>query len=154
MKKILAVILLALAGFGSAFAFIDSYTINREKLPEAAQEMLSEYFPKAKVSNIKVDRHLLKKTDYDVKLTNGVKVEFSNSGKWTSVDCNKKAVPDDLVPLAVRKYVTKNYSGNKIVSITKKTASYLIGMSDGVKLKFNLLGQFKGIVTDEPSAED
>ena len=42
--------------------------------------MLGEHFPKAKVSMIKVDRHLLKKTDYDVRLTNGTKIEFTNKG--------------------------------------------------------------------------
>ena len=71
----------------SAYAFIDSYKIERKNLPEEAQQMLKDYFPKAKVSLIKVDRHLLKKTDYDVRLTNGTKIEFSNKGKWTSVDC-------------------------------------------------------------------
>ena len=74
---------------GVAHAFIDKYTINRENLPEEALEMLDEYFPKAKVSMIKVDRHLLKKTDYDVKLVNGTKIEFSNAGKWQSVDCKE-----------------------------------------------------------------
>ena len=53
--------------------------------------MLDEYFPKAKVNMIKVDRHLLKKTDYDVKLTNGTKIEFSNKGR-TNVDCKSKRV--------------------------------------------------------------
>ena len=59
----------------------DKYSINRKDLPDAAKEMLDEHFPKAKVSMIKVDRHLLKKTDYDVKLTNGTKIEFSNKGR-------------------------------------------------------------------------
>lgn len=81
----------------SAYAFIDSYTLNREKLPEEAREMLDTYFPKAKISNIKIDRHLLKKTDYDVKLVNGTKIEFSNSGKWKSVDCKKREVPEGLI---------------------------------------------------------
>ena len=38
----------------------DKYSIDRKDLPEAAREMLDEHFPKAKVSMIKVDRHLLK----------------------------------------------------------------------------------------------
>ena len=37
--------------------------------------MITTYFPKAKISMIKVDKHLLKKTDYDVKLVNGTKIE-------------------------------------------------------------------------------
>lgn len=144
MKKFLLTLILMLAGAGAASAFIDSYTIDRDKLPQEAQTMLSEHFPKTKVGMIKVDRHLLKKTDYDVRLVNGITIEFANSGKWKSVDCKTREVPQALIPKTIRNYVSKNFSGVKIVKIVKKTAGYEIGLSDGVDLKFNLLGQFKG----------
>ena len=134
--------MLLLLGGGVASAFVDSYVIDRSKLPEEAQQMLSEHFPKAKISSIKIDRHLLKKTDYDVKLTNGTKVEFSNAGKWKSVDCKNRAVPEALVTKAIRKY-DKNHSGQKIVKIEKKASGHEIRLSDGTELKFNLLGQIK-----------
>ncbi len=105
MKKKLMTLLLAAGVATSSWAFIDSYTIKREQLPQEAQEMLQEYFPKAKVSNIKIDRHLLKKTDYDVKLTDGTVIEFANSGKWTSVQRKRGAVPEDLIPKSIRKYM-------------------------------------------------
>lgn len=145
MKKIILLLIAVLLGASSAYAFIDGYTINREDLPAEAQEMLKQYFPKAKVSLIKIDRHLLKKTDFDVRLTNGTTIEFSNKGKWTSVDCGSKTVPEALVPKTIRTYVAKNYSGVTIVSIRKRNAGYDIGLSDNVELRFNLLGQFKGV---------
>jgi hypothetical protein len=133
----------------AANAFIDSYTISRDKLPEEAQKMLDEYFPKAKIGMIKVDRHLLKKTDYDVRLTNGTTIEFSNKGKWTSVNCGKKELPEGLVPKTVMKYINKNFSDVKVVSIKSRNAGYDIGLSDGVMLRFNLLGQYKGVIEIE-----
>lgn len=148
MKKLILFICVALLSVNCSYAFLDSYVISREKLPEEAQEMLQEHFPKAKVSLIKVDRHLLKKTDYDVRLTNGTTVEFSNKGKWTSVDCGTKAVPEALIPSAIRRYVSKNYSGVTIVSIRKRTTGYDIGLSDQITLKFNLLGQFKSVAME------
>ncbi len=144
MKKVLIFLMAFVFSVTSAYAFIDSYKVDRKNLPEEAQQMLEDYFPKAKVSLIKVDRHLLKKTDYDVRLTNGTKIEFSNKGKWTSVDCGSKALPDELVPKTIRNYVEKNYSDVKIVSIRKRNAGYDIGLSDNIELRFNLLGQFKG----------
>lgn len=129
----------------ASYAFIDSYTINRDKLPEEAQNMLTEYFPKAKISLIKIDRHLLKKTGYDVRLTNGTSIEFSNKGKWKSVNCGKKTVPESLIPKAIRNYVSKNYPDVTIVSIYKKSGGYEIGLSDNIVIKFNLLYQFKGV---------
>ena len=149
MKKLLLGLGLIIAGAGTASAFIDSYTIDRDKLPEEAQEMLRTYFPKGKVSNIKIDRHLLKKTDYDVKLVNGTMIEFSNAGKWKLVDCKGREVPEELVPKSVRRYLNKNYKGLKVTMIEKRVAGYRIGLSDGTVHKFDLLGTYKGQHVDE-----
>lgn len=149
MKKLILFLLLLITSTGAAYAFIDSYTIDRKNLPEPAREMLDKYFPKAKVGMIKVDRHLLKKTDYDVRLVNGTTIEFSNSGKWKSVDCKTREVPEGLVMKPIRNYVTKNCNGAKIVRIVKKSSGYVIGLSDGIELKFNLLGQIKSAKLEE-----
>lgn len=148
MKKLLFVMLALIFSVTAANAFIDSYVISRDKLPEEAQKMLEQYFPKAKVSLIKIDRHLLKKPDYDVRLTNGSTIEFNNKGKWKAIDCGKRTVPEELVPKTIRNYVSKNYPDVSVVSIRKTSSSYEIGLSDQVKLKFNLLGQFKSVVMD------
>lgn len=150
MKKTLLIILFVFAAVSSAVAFpFDKYTLSREDLPEEAQNMLNEYFPKAKIGMIKIDKHLLKKTDYDVRLVNGTTIEFNNKGKWTSVDCKKRAVPDGLIMKSIRNNVSKKYDGAKIVSVKKKSSGYEIGLSDGVILKYDLLGIFKGTKLEE-----
>ena len=148
MKKFILTLLTILISTSLSFAF-DKYTINRDELPQIAQDMLQQYFPKAKIGMIKVDKHLLKKTDYDVRLVNGTTIEFSNAGKWTSVDCKTKEVPEGLIPKTIRNYVNKNFKDLKIVKIEKKSSGYEIGLSDGVELKFNLLGQYKGAKIEE-----
>lgn len=145
MKKFIAFMLCLLLSAGTAFAIIDKYTIDRKDLPQEAQQMLTDYFPKTKVGMIKVDRHLLKKTDYDVRLVNGTTIEFNSKGAWTSVDCKTRGVPEGLVKKSIRTYITKNYPDTKIVKIVKKTSVTEIGLSDGVLLEFNLLGQFKKV---------
>ena len=144
MKQIVCLIALivCVALPGSAF---DKYSIDRDDLPEAAQEFLMTHFPKSKVGMIKTDRHLLKKTDYDVKLVNGTKIEFNNSGKWTSVDCKRSAVPEAIIPSAIRRYVKKHYPDLKVVKISKTATKFEVGLSDDVELTFNALGQFKGV---------
>ena len=131
-----------------AQAIVDSYDIDRSKLPQAAQEMLNEYFPKAKIAMIKIDRGFLKKTDYDVKLTNGTKIEFNSNGKWKSVDCKMRAVPNGLVMKPIRNYVEKNFPDVKITKIEKTSRGYEIELSDDVEVKFDHLGTFKGIDID------
>ncbi len=150
MKKILISLLVAVSSASSALAFpIDKYTISREELPEAARQMLDEYFPKSKIIMSKIDKHFLKKTDYDVRLVNGTTIEFNNSGKWTSVDCKKNEVPEGLVMKTIRNHVAKNYNGAKIVSITKKSSYYEIGLSDDILLKYDFLGIFKGVKMED-----
>lgn len=154
-KLVFMIAIMAIAATASAKLTLpfDKYTINRENLPETAREMLDEHFPKAKVSMIKVDRHLLKKTDYDVKLTNGTKIEFSNKGKWTSVDCKKKSVPEGLVPKSIFNSVTKKFPNDKIVRISRSLAYYTIGLSGGKTLKYDKLGIYQGELSKKEAAE-
>lgn len=149
MKHILAILVMILAGIGSAHAFVDSYTIDRDKLPQEAQQMLNEHFPKAKVGMIKIDRHLLKKTDYEVRLVNGTTIDFSNKGKWKSVDCKSREVPSALVPKTIARHVAKNFADVKITRIVKKSSGYEITLSDGIILRYDLLGTYKGVKSIE-----
>lgn len=145
-------LMVLLSSATAAFGWpIDKYTISREELPEAAQQMLKEYFPKAKIGMIKIDSHLLKKTDYDVRLVDGTTIEFSNSGKWTSVSMKKGEVPEGLVMKTIRNHVQKNYNGAKIVSVLKKAGGYEIGLSDDIVLKYDLIGIFKGVKIESNS---
>ncbi|MDE7081506.1 MAG: PepSY-like domain-containing protein [Muribaculaceae bacterium] len=151
MLTLLAVIFCVAVSEASIF---DKYTFKRENLPEEAQAMLDEHFPKGKVALIKVDKHLLKKTDYDVQLTNGTKIEFSNKGKWTSVNCGKREVPEALVPSAVRRYVSKNFAGKSVTGITKRNIGYDVILSDGTQHRFNMLGQYKGLTSGASDDDD
>lgn len=146
-KMIVCTVVLLGALSASAALPLDKYSVNRKDLPEEAKAMLDEHFPKAKVSMIKVDRHLLKKTDYDVKLTNGTKIEFSNKGRWTLVDCKKKSVPEALVPKAIRSSVAKRYADTKIVRISRSSLYYLVGLDNGKELKYDRLGILQGEVS-------
>lgn len=148
MKKYILLTVALMACFFSGYAF-DKYSVDRNDLPEAAQQFLSEFFPKAKVGMVKTDKHLLKKTDYDVKLVNGTMIEFNNAGKWTSVDCKTKEVPEGIVPKKIRNYVKKNFPDVKIVKIEKTMTKYEVGLSDDVGLIFNSLGQFKNMKLDD-----
>lgn len=147
MKKILLTAILAIMMCLTASA--DKYSINRSDLPETAQEFLTTYFPKNKVGMVKTDRHLLKKTDYDVKLTNGTKIEFNNKGEWTSVDCKTREVPSELILKAIQRYISKNFTDVKVVKIERKPLSYILTLSDGIELKFDRLGIFQSMKMDD-----
>lgn len=146
-KKLFLMISMMLVMLTASAALpFDKYTINRKDLPEAAQATLKEHWPKAKVSNIKVDRHLLKKTDYVVNLTDGTKIHFSNKGSWTSVIC-KKNLPDSLLPAKIRKNVAKRCPDDNILRVRRSKLYYTVGVASGKELKYDLLGIFQGELT-------
>lgn len=147
--KIILTTVMAVVFFALPAAAFDKYSVNRNDLPEKAQQFLTEYFPKGRVSMVKTDRHLLKKTDYDVKLTNGTKIEFNNKGEWTSVDCKTREVPSGLIIKNICNYVAKNFPDTFIVKIEKKSLSYEIELNDGIELKFDRLGTFKSAKMDD-----
>lgn len=64
-------------------------------------------------------------------------------------DCKSREVPEGLITKPIRNYTKKHYSDTKIVKVVKKTSEYEIYLSDGVELKFNLLGGFKSAVNTE-----
>lgn len=143
MKKLILTFIMILGVAGISHAFVDSYTIDRSQLPDEAREMLDTYFPKAKVASIKIDRHLLKKTDYKVKLLNGTLIEFGNTGKWKYVSSGRKSVPDDLIPAPIRRTLRKQYPDTEVTAVRKNAISYEVTLSDGTSLTLNLLGQIK-----------
>lgn len=53
------------------------------------------------------------------------------------------------MPKTIRNYVAKNYPDVTIVKIEKKSSGYEIDLSDQLKMKFNLLSQFKSIEMDD-----
>lgn len=147
MKKLIMIMTVLILGSATAMAIslpFDKYTIDRKDLPQEARDMLDEYFPKAKVSMIKVDKHLLKKPDYDVKLTNGTKIEFNSKGEWKLVDGGKRSLPTTLLHKTAKNHFEKKYPKAKIVYVKKDLTGFDVRLSDGKSLKYDRLGIFKG----------
>lgn len=147
MRKLIMILAAILIGATSAMAInlpLDKYTINRKDLPQEARDMLDEHFPKLKVSMIKVDKHLLKKPNYDVKLTNGTKIEFNSKGEWKLVDGGKRSLPTTLLHKTAKNHFEKKYPKAKIVYVKKDLTGFDVRLSDGKSLKYDRLGIFKG----------
>lgn len=143
MKKLVLALIAVVAAATAAYAAPDRY-VSRADLPATAQAFLDKYFANVKISAVKVERHVLKKNDYDVKLVNGTTIDFNNAGEWTSVDCKTRAVPTGIVPAAIRSHVKTNFDNLPIVEIDKKSSGYEVTLSDGVEIKYDKNGTFKG----------
>ena len=136
MKKIL-LILVAVFSVGIFVAVADNdKIINKSQLPKPAQEFIDAHFAGVELLYAKEDCNVLF-SSYEVRLENGVKMEFSSKGNWEEVDCQQNAVPAAIVPQPIKEYVEKNYAGNSILAIEKNRNQYEVRLSNRLELKFD-----------------
>lgn len=141
MKKLLLVMAMILGMVGMISAK-DTYAHDGSVLPKAAQTSIAKNF-KAKVSLVKIDKDFGRITEYEAILTDGSEISFDRDGNWENVEVtNSKSVPDAYVPAGVRAYVSKNHSGQRIVSIDRERSGYDVELSNGIEMKFDKVGNF------------
>lgn len=136
MKKIM--ILLALV---FSFAVSDSYALNdkvisKNQLPAQAQSFLNENFAGSGISYAKLETDFFERS-YEVMLSDGTKLEFTNKGNWKEVDCRYSEVPEAIIPAPVKKYISDNYEGSKVLKIERDSRGYDVKLSNRLELKFN-----------------
>ena len=123
----------------SAFAFADNdKPVKVEDMPMTAQEFLKAYFPKVKVASATLDE---KDGDYEVRLENGVKIEFNNIGSWMEIE-GHVALPKGIVSSNIYDYVAHNYKKAKIYKIERDKNGFEIELNTDVELQFDLNGNF------------
>ncbi|MBR4563392.1 MAG: PepSY-like domain-containing protein [Paludibacteraceae bacterium] len=106
------------------------------EMPLPAQRLIEAHFSKADVSVVMMDRELLS-TDYEVRLNDGTKVEFDGDGELYKIDCGTKAVPEALIPEAVRSYVATNFPNAFITEWGRDDRRWKAELNNGLDLEFN-----------------
>ena len=136
MKKILF-ILVAVFSVGVFVAIADNEKIiDKSQLPKAAQQFIDSHFTSADLLYAKEDSYILF-SSYEVMLSGGVKLEFSNKGNWEEVNCRESAVPAAIIPQPIKDYIVKNYAGENIIVIEKNLYGYEVKLSNRLELKFD-----------------
>ena len=128
----------------SVSIFADDRIIPVDQLPSAATNFVKTNFPGQGISYAKKDRDF-SGTKYEVRLNNGVELDFDKNGTWDKVDCNFSAVPAKLVPASIANYVKANFAGTSIIKIDKERYGYDIELSNDLELKFDKNGQLINI---------
>lgn len=137
IKSLLAVVLSLVAIVANA----QDKVISFGQLPKKAQLFVTTYYAESQVSFVKEEKELMSKS-YEVKLKDGVKIEFDSKGEWTEVDADLKSVPLKVVPVSILEYVKKSFPDNEIVQISRSSRKYEIELTNGLDLEFNKKGEF------------
>ena len=141
MKKLFLLLVVSIVGVMPMLADNDKM-ITREELPKEAQMFLTQHFEGIEVLYAKADCDMGVVMSYDVVLKGDVKIEFNRSGEWTSVDCERNRVPNDVLPRGVLDYVSKGFAEAYVVEIEKGLRGYEVKLSNDIDLEFDKDGKF------------
>lgn len=134
MKRILTILvgLLTIVSVSKA----DDKPIRFEQLPKAAQKFVTVNFPENKVLYASKDDDIVF-PDYEVRLDNGVSIDFSNDGKMEKIKGTQAGVPAALIPVKIREYVAAHYPEVKYLEYEVDKTGYEVKISNGLELRFS-----------------
>lgn len=115
---------------------------NESKLPKLSQEIIKKHFPNEKASYVIVDKEGMR-TTYELMFTSGKELEFYKNGEWKEIDAKKEAIPQSIIPVAIREYVKANFANDVfVVQMEKKFWGIEVELSNKLELEFNKQGRF------------
>ncbi len=119
----------------------DETPINYAELPQSAQSFIATNFPDAMAISIVKDNEE-DEDMYEVKLDNGIELNFNRQGQWTEIESNGAVqIPESLIPEQVLSYVQAHFSGAAVKSIEKEDNEWRVELSNGEELSFDSNGQ-------------
>lgn len=118
--------------------------IQFNELPQAAQDFVTQYYNTTDIMHIETEQDGLTK-DYTVYLNNGTQIDFEHNGELESIDCQRSAVPEGIVPQAINTYVKTNYPNLFIVEYHVEYRRLTVELNNEWELVFDKNGKFLGI---------
>jgi len=110
------------------------------EVPGAIQSYVKKHFAGQTIAQAKLDVDGLKK-EYEIKLSDQTKLEFTDKHKITKIDANK-ALPASVVPQKIAQYVKANYPNHSIIEWKKDERKQEIKLDNKLEMEFNLKGDF------------
>lgn len=112
-------------------------------LPKAASAFISEHFPDSRILSVKKE-HDFMITEYDVYLSDGTEITFDKKGIWKDVDCERRALPQSVIPEVIKNYIDTNFPEMTVEDISKEHYGYEISFVGELELHFDKNGKFLG----------
>ena len=125
----------------AAFACGASSTTLSE-LPSTAQVFLKEYFPDFAVSFVENDDD-----EYEVTLSNNIKIDFDKRGRWKSITANV-SLPLEILPVQAREYLEANYPNQIVVEIDREDSGFEVTLQNRLDVHFAQDGSFLRVDSD------
>lgn len=115
----------------------DDRPIQFEQLPQPAKDFVRKHFNEADVILVTMDKEMFS-TTYDVKLQNGISIDFDKAGQWKDIDGDHVALPASVIPEKIAAFVSAKHPGTTIVKIARKKRFYEVELNNDLDLIFDL----------------
>ncbi|TBX24792.1 hypothetical protein TK44_06210 [Jiulongibacter sediminis] len=121
----------------------DGVEIAPSELPAAVLEFLANNYSEDQIIKAEVYAN-----GYEVRLDNGMKIEFDLEGNFLEISGRNGAEDDEnhiplvQLPMAIGDYLRSNYNGIDVVKAESDLGKIEVTLSDGTKLEFDAEGNF------------
>ena len=139
MRNVLMTVAVALLTLAAMVAVAHERQIPYAELPQKARNIIEKYFARDQVISIEEDNDWRK--EYEVRFSDGAKIDFDGNGDWIKVRSSQGAVPAELVPDTIVNQTRANYPNAIMVEVERDDRGYEIDLSDDRELRFDSSGQ-------------
>ena len=141
IKKLLIISLIL--GLSSSMVFAD-WIVPVTALPQKSRAFINSTFPGVQIWKVERDGG-----KFEVKLSNGVDIDFYMNGDWKDIDGGWVTIPFSVLPAAVANTVKQTYPQAMIVDVEKEWGNYKIKLNNFMELYITANGQLVGQKFDD-----
>ena len=143
MTKKLFALLITLTIISTSNAFAD-WVVPASSLPQNARSFIQQVYPGVQIWKVERDDG-----KFEVKLSNGAKIDFLYNGDWNEIDAEYVGIPYNVFPPNVANTIRNTYPQTVIISAEKKWGTYEIKLNNMMELYISADGQLIGQKFDD-----
>lgn len=113
--------------------------IQPNQVPAAISQFVRKHYPAIKITNVTREKNL-SKTEYDVRLDNGTKLEFVNN-KIDEIEGIQR-IPNSILPVKILRYIQTNYPNSYATEWKNEGRRQKVELNTGLELEFDRSGRF------------
>lgn len=141
IKKLLIISLIL--GLSSSMVFAD-WIVPVTALPQQSRAFINSTFPGVQIWKVERDGG-----KFEVKLSNGVDIDFYMNGDWKDIDGEWVTIPFSVLPASVANTVKQTYPQAAIIKVEKEWGNYKIKLNNFMELYITASGQLVGQKFDD-----
>ncbi|MBQ8220974.1 MAG: PepSY-like domain-containing protein [Bacteroidaceae bacterium] len=134
MKRLVSILIVL---FAVVALHAEEQPITFGELPKNAKIFVFTYFKDIPFTEVYIERRA-SLTQYEVRLQDGVELQFDRTGLCTEISSKNGEVPDIVIPKRMLSVIRKHYPDNYIRKYENNGRMYEIELDNGVVLTFSM----------------